>query len=264
MRSLIRKVLFMRAASCLALGVLVGASSPAWCNSDDLARAERGDTGAMVRLAETLSSRTPPDLIGACNWARRAAESSNLDGMYLIGACHMMGQGAEQNTGLATTWLKRAAERGHQQSQAALAVIYSDSRFGAKNTKLSYFWQRQAGARPAPGSLAARAGAIEDLLAQHEIAKAAQAAEALEREGHDRSKVPAILHALIVWNYDVKCTAFGLMPALDEMLRVARNFCPLHSAQPGLCNGYYQDRQQEYQRLLLVSFPCTGERMANR
>lgn len=91
--------------------------------------AQSGDTSAMVALADLLAERagyqeTDEEEAAAAEareWAMKAAEAGDVEGMYLMGMI-LVGDGDMEE---AQPWLQRAADAGHDDAMDELGSLYN-------------------------------------------------------------------------------------------------------------------------------------------
>lgn len=84
-----------------------------------LARAAKGDTGAMVELA--WAATDPGD---QADWFRKAAEAGNVDGMYELGVRLYQGRGTPKDPEGARAWFQRAARAGDARAAEVLEGLF--------------------------------------------------------------------------------------------------------------------------------------------
>lgn len=84
-----------------------------------LARAARGDAGAMVQLAwAAVDSGEQAD------WFRKAAEAGNVDGMYELGVRLYQGRGVPKDPEGARAWFQLAAKAGDPRAAEVLRGLF--------------------------------------------------------------------------------------------------------------------------------------------
>ena len=59
------------------------------------------------------------------NWLRKSAEQGIAHSQFLLGICHMEGEGVKKDAAEAVNWFRKAAEQGHADAQNALGCGYA-------------------------------------------------------------------------------------------------------------------------------------------
>jgi len=96
---------------------------------------------------------------------KRAAESGEPGGQWLLGACFFKGLGVQQDHALAVKWFRLAAEQGLVAAQDDLGGCYRDGSGVVRNDVEAFYWfhkpgPRTARARRTRGLVATRANPI--------------------------------------------------------------------------------------------------------
>lgn len=73
-----------------------------------------------------------------------AAEAGHKDGMAVLAAMYLFGQGVENDSEKAKQWLEVAATRGQVDAQSILGIMYATGQGGARNIPEAAKWLTRA------------------------------------------------------------------------------------------------------------------------
>ena len=71
---------------------------------------------------------------------RKAAESGNADGQYMLGYRYETGTGVKQDYAQATGWYLKSAEQGYAAAQYSLGFLYIQNQGVSQDFGMAYFW----------------------------------------------------------------------------------------------------------------------------
>ena len=108
--------------ACLPLLLVAQASPP----PDMAMKAAAGNADAQFALAEVLFGErvAVPDVAGALQWYRRAAEGGNPEAHAKLAAIYWYGHKVPQDRAISRRWRLSAANLGHVPSMLVLAQDY--------------------------------------------------------------------------------------------------------------------------------------------
>lgn len=113
--------------------------------------AMQGQRRAQVSLARMLERGEggSPDLGGALDWYKQAAEQNHAESQYRVAMAHAYGQGGWfRDPAQAAFWLERAAANGHKKSARLLAQAYRTGELGlTPDSGKAQYWQTVANAK---------------------------------------------------------------------------------------------------------------------
>ena len=117
-------------------------------------KAQAGDTDAQIELAKKLTTmKGEANLREALDWARKAAETGNLEAIWILGLAYAHGRGVEQNYEEAFRLYQQAAQAGHAPSQANLACLYARGDGVKKDMAKAEEWVRKSAEQGDPDGL---------------------------------------------------------------------------------------------------------------
>lgn len=121
MRLSISKIFSSIAIAVLAVTVLSGCETGEEAVAKLVARAEKGDVEAMVKIAEIYCGgiNIEQDDQVCAVWMRRAAESGHRRAQYMLGGMYEQGLGMRTDPIQAYRWYSIAFEQGYQMSGSA-------------------------------------------------------------------------------------------------------------------------------------------------
>lgn len=137
----------------LTLGSVVSwgqAKKPATGPSDqvkkEMAKAAKGDTGAMRRLGMLYyyGVGTSQNFLKANEWLSKAAAKGNTDAMVQLASMYEDGEGVKKDATKAVAWLKKAADKGNTEAIVELGGIYEDGELVPKNQPEALKYYRMA------------------------------------------------------------------------------------------------------------------------
>lgn len=114
------------------------------------AAATGGDAKAQLTLAAALARQEKPDLAGALQWYRAAAEQGNGPAAYNVAQYLRMGMGAPASLPAAFLWYERSAAAGFPPAQVALAILLIKGEGVGQDIERARFLLGQAAAAGEP------------------------------------------------------------------------------------------------------------------
>ncbi len=89
--------------------------------------ADAGYALAMCRLGQRLmSTGKTEDIAAGFAWLKRAAETDDAEGLYLLGLCYDQGRGTEKNPDLAAECWQKSAALNHAPAMVTLGMAYAN------------------------------------------------------------------------------------------------------------------------------------------
>jgi len=125
MRLPIPKIVISLAIALLAIASLSGCETGEETVSKLVAKAEKGDVDAMVKIAEIycggLNIEQDDQVCGI--WMRRAAEGGHMRAQFMLGGMYEMGIGMRTDPVQAYRWYRISFEQGYQMSGTAAEKV---------------------------------------------------------------------------------------------------------------------------------------------
>jgi TPR repeat protein/Zn-dependent protease with chaperone function len=129
------------------------------------ARAEGGDSDAMLKLANTnrFGRGTPRDMSKALTWYRRAAAAGNAEAAFILGVLYERGEEVEQNLVMAHMWFSIAAANsspGAAKERNIVARRMTEEQI-TEAERLAHEWQARSRSSSTPVRHAVEPGATD-------------------------------------------------------------------------------------------------------
>ena len=97
--------------------------------------ADAGHALAMCRMGQRLmASGKPEDVSAGVEWLKRAAETGEAEGLYLLGLCYDQGRGTEKDANRAVECWQGAAAKGFAPALVTLGMAYANGYGGLEKS----------------------------------------------------------------------------------------------------------------------------------